>query len=136
MWKLVAIPFFAVCSLQAADFEGCPAKLDVQTQQLTRTPAGWTAGQTADARHDLWFVTMYDGPPKEKASLVPDISGRLKQGWTLEGSGRPHWLECHYTQTTIVLARPVPGNAKVCEVTFAPSVTLDGQPVIKQIVCR
>ena len=132
MWKLIVLATLAG-GLSAADFAACPAKIEVQKQQIAKAVPGWTAAQVNDPRHDLWFVTMYNGEPKEMASLVPDISGKLKAGWTLAPG---YWLECHYTQTTLVLARAVPASAKVCEVTYTPGVSLDGQQVIKQITCR
>jgi hypothetical protein len=136
MLKLILIPFLLIGGLCAADFEACPAKIDVQRQQLTKPLAGWTAAVNDEARHELWYVTLYDGEPKEKASLVPDVQSQLKQGWTLARQSRPYWLECHYTQTTIVLARPLPANLKSCEVTHEASTSVDGQPAIKQILCR
>ena len=134
MWKLIVLATLAG-GLSAADF-ACPAKIEVQKQQIAKAVPGWTAAQVTDPRHDLWFVTMYSGEPKEMASLVPDISGKLKAGWTLAPQTHTYWLECHYTQTTLVLARAVPASAKVCEVTYTPGVSLDGQQVIKQITCR
>jgi hypothetical protein len=136
MWKFIVVPALALGGLWGADFTACPPSIDVQKQQLAKAVAGWTAAQGSEPRHDLWYVTMYDGEPKEMASLVPDISGKLRSGWTLAPTTRAYWLECHYTQTTLVLARPVPAGAKTCEVTYVPSVSLDGQPVIKQISCR
>jgi hypothetical protein len=123
--------------LSAAEFEACPARIDVQPQQLAKAAPGWTAAHAADAHHDLWYVTLYEGEPKEMASLVPDINGRQRQSWQLlPHPVRPYWLECHYTRTTIVLARPLAPTLKSCEVTFVPSETLDGHSVIKQVACR
>ena len=130
-----------VCALVAggawsADFTPCPATIEVQRQQLAKPVAGWTAAMAAEARHDLWFVTLYDGEPKELASLIPDSGGKLKSGWTLAAQARAYWLECHYTQTTIVLAKAIPAGVKACEVTYLPTQSLEGQPVIKQIICK
>jgi len=136
MWKLIAVTALLTGGLRAADFAACPAKIDVQRQELAKPVPGWTPALVSEPHNELWFVTIYDGEPKEMASLVPDISGRLKSGWTLARQGRTYWLECHYTETTIVLARAVPATAKSCEVTYVPSVSLDGQPVIKQITCK
>lgn len=133
--KPVVIAILCCGGLSAAELAACPAKIDVQTQQLARPVAGWTAARAAGARHDLWFITLYDGEPKEMASLVPDVNTRLKQSWVVP-AGRPYWLECHYTRTTIVLAKPVPAGVKSCEVTFVPSETLDGHAAIKQVNCR
>jgi hypothetical protein len=135
MRKLIVLSILTG-GLWAADFAPCPPRIEVPPQRLAKPVAGWTAGQAAEARHDLWFITMYNGEPKEMASLVPDVSERLKQGWTLAPQTGTFWLECHYTRTTVVLARPVPATAKSCEVTYVPSQTLDGHQVIKQITCK
>ena len=92
----------------------------------------YTNGQN----HALWFVQIYDGDPKEKADLIPDINEPLKQAWTLTPYERPYWLECHYTQTTIVLRYRLLDNLKSCVVTKHAGVTLDGQAVIKGIDSR
>jgi hypothetical protein len=135
MWKPIVL--FALLSggLCAADSAACPSRVDVQRQQLAKPIAGWTAAQVQDAHHDLWFVTLYDGEPKDMASLVPDSTGRLKTSWTL-APGRTYWLECHYTRTTIVLSRQVAAGAKLCEATYQAAETLDGHPVIKQVACK
>jgi hypothetical protein len=134
--KTIVIATLLCSGLWAAEFEACPARIDVQAQSLAKAAPGWTAAHAAEARHDLWYVTLYDGEPKEMASLVPDVNGARRQAWQLPHQGRPYWLECHYTRTTIVLARPLPAKMQSCEVTFETSVTLDGHPVIKQVACR
>jgi hypothetical protein len=141
LFKFISIPLLLVCGLYAADFETCPASINVQPQQLAKALPGWTASKTdmsqsGGGNHVLWFVKMYDGDPKDKADLVPDTNSRLNRSWTLSGSRNGFWMECHYTRTTIVLARPLPGGLKACVVTFTPDETLDGQQVIKQISCR
>jgi hypothetical protein len=136
MWKQIAICALLTGGVRAADFAACPARIDLQPQQMAKVVAGWTASETGESRHELWYVTLYDGEPKEKASLVPDVTERLRTVWKLEPARRAYWMECHYTQTSIVLARALPATAKSCEVTFAPSVSLDGHPVIRQILCR
>jgi hypothetical protein len=134
--KLVVIATLLCGGLSAADFAACPAQVGVQEQQLSKAAPGWTAGHAADVRHDLWFVTLYDGEPKDKASLVPDVNNRQKQSWALPHQSRAYWLECHYTRTTVVLAKPLPASVQACEVTFTPSESLDGHQAIKQMVCR
>jgi len=134
--KLAVIAILLCGGLSAADFEACPARIDVQPQQLLKAAAGWTPGYAAGARHDLWFVTIYDGEPQEKASLVPDVSGPQRQAWLLSRQSRPYWIECHYTRTAVVLAKALPGTLEACEVTFVTTEKLDGHPVIKRVNCH
>lgn len=135
MLKLAGLVLLA-WAVHAADFQACPAHIDVQPQQLAAAVPGWMAAQADGPGHELWYVKVYDGDPKEKADLVPDSNEPLKRGWDLSPHGRPYWLECHYTRTTVVLRHPLPNNLKSCVVTMRPGVSLDGEPVIKAIVCR
>src|SRR4051812_35027309 len=105
MWKLTVISSLILYAVQAADFEACPARIDVRPQELVKAVPGWTAGQAHEAHHELVSVDLYDGHPSELASLIPDTQAKLKIGWTLHPQTRPYWLQCHYTQTTLVLSR-------------------------------
>ena len=134
--KLLSISILLACCVSAADFKACPAKIDVKPQQLATPVPGSTVAYTNSQNHALWLVEIYDGDPKEKADLIPDINEPLKQAWTLTPHERPYWLECHYTQTSIVLRYRLPDSVKSCVVTMHPGVKLDGQSVIKGIECR
>jgi hypothetical protein len=139
--KLVLPMVLLACGLYGADFETCPANVDVQPQQLAKVAPGWTASNVAASQaggrnHALWFVKVFEGAPKEKADLVPDVNDRLKRSWTFVPSPGGFWLECHYTRTTVVLSRQLPAGIKSCTVTFTPDVSLDGQQQIKQLLCR
>ena len=139
--KLFAISAFFLCVLNAQPFAGCPATVDVQAQKLVKSIPGWTETSNQmtydnNRQHVLWFVVMYDGEPKEKASLVPDIDQRLRFGWTFARQTRPYWIECHYTRTTVVLSRPIPASVKSCVVNINPAEKLDGHASIKDLVCR
>ena len=140
MRKLLSISLLWLSGLGAADFAACPARIDVKQQQIDKAPAGWTVGHDLDTfangqNHVLWFVTLYDGDPKERASLVPDVNQRLRAEWKFNPE-QTVWLECHYTRSTIVLSRALPKGVKSCVVTFDPGVSTDGHSGIKTVVCR
>jgi hypothetical protein len=90
--------------------------------------------------NQLASVTIFDGPPQELASLVPDqthVKGRVLASWQLTpNAGRQYWLACGYSGTRITLARALPGEIRSCSVTYDPKVTLDGLPSIERIACK
>ena len=134
-FRLAAILLFAGGSTLGAGFESCPSQVEVQPQRIAKTVPGWSV-IASEAPHQLTSITFYDGEPKEKASLAPDETGRQRQVWTLAAQTRPYWLSCHYSGTNVVLARPLPPTVKRCEVTYQPSVTIEGMPEIKEISCK
>ena len=141
MLKLIFLPALLLSGLHAAGFEACPAAIEVEPQQLSKPVPGWTASDSTAAEpaarsHMLWFVKVYEGEPKDKADLVPDIHGPLTHGWTLTPSRGAYWLECHYTQTSVVLARPLPGGLKSCVVTVEKDISVDGHPAVRRLDCR
>jgi hypothetical protein len=117
----------------------CPATI-VVGQELKGTIPGWEP-ITDDIPQRLSYVTFYDGPPKEKASLVYDSSS--KQGnletalWRFAKSAdRPIWLACSYSGTTIALAQELPRTISSCTVTYNAQQRVAGMPLVEKIVCK
>ncbi len=51
----------------------------------------------------LRSVTVFDGPPSEQASLVPDRAGTSHSSWDLGyvyDAGRTVWVRCEYADGT------------------------------------
>jgi hypothetical protein len=51
----------------------------------------------------LRSVTVFDGPPAEQASLVPDQEGKSGSSWELGyvyDAGRTVWVRCQYADGT------------------------------------
>ena len=134
-WKLAALVLLAAGSMPGAGFESCPSQVAVQPQRIAKPISGWSV-ISSEEPHQLTSIAFYDGDPKENASLAPDQAGRQRQVWTLAAQSRPYWLSCHYSGTTVVLARPLPAAVRQCVVTYEPSVTLEGMPQIKEISCK
>ena len=57
----------------------CPATIGVE-QRITAPPEGWEASQSV-AKPQLAFVTFFDGPPAERASLKYDREEKQKRDW-------------------------------------------------------
>jgi hypothetical protein len=128
---------FAAVMAGAEDVR-CPAVIST-SQTLTQTVPGWT-GQMDGTPNILASVTLYDGPPKEQASLAPDenrLKGKLMATWDLAPNpGREYWLACGYSGTRVTLARPLAKDLRSCTVTYDPKQTVDGLPSIERIACK
>ena len=117
----------------------CPDTIDVN-QHLAGSVEGWTT-ILDDTPHRLAGITFYDGPPKDRASLVYDQ--RTKAGgneiakWQFISAGdRRIWLACSYAGTAIVLAKALPAETSTCSVTYNPRQLIAGLQVIEKIDCK
>ncbi|MGA9723524.1 MAG: STY0301 family protein [Candidatus Binatus sp.] len=118
----------------------CPATISVE-QKASAPAADWTITysgfQTAVAG-----VTIFDGPPSQQASLVPDnektIGDAVTQTWRLVKSDRGYWLQCEYANTTVQIYRRLPADVSRCDVTYERNVRFggEGRRVIKKINCE
>jgi len=130
----IAAPHFA-CA-QAT----CPATLVVE--QKTSAPGpDWTVTYSG---YDtaLAGVTIFEGPPAEQASLVPDSEQTTNyivvQTWKLSKSDRSHWLQCEYANTTAQISRRLPVDVSRCDVTYDRNVRFggEGRRVVKSVNCK
>ncbi|KAA6455688.1 hypothetical protein DYQ86_27095 [Acidobacteria bacterium AB60] len=124
------------CRAQAL---ACPDTVDVR-QELATTVSGWEP-ISSDTPLRLSYVTFYDGPPKDKQSLVNDssktVAGRETATWKFQPGGDRHiWLACSYAGTNIALAKELPSTVSSCSVTYNPRQRVAGMPVIEKMVCK
>lgn len=91
--------------------------------------------RSPQVRHWLENVTVYDGPPAEMASLVPDNEGRAKDKalWTFsKRKERPIWIACSYLKTDLLYAKALPLDTTYCQVAESKSKP----PSIVGVICR
>ncbi|HZC46744.1 MAG TPA: STY0301 family protein [Candidatus Acidoferrum sp.] len=87
-------------------------------------------------------VMVFDGPPAEQASLVPDKErsneNTVYQTWKLPKSDRGYWLQCEYANTTAQLSRRLPPDVSRCDVTSERNVRFGGEArhAIKSVNCK
>lgn len=126
-------------SVPAARAEvSCPDRL--QVAQQAQPPEGWAVSY-AGGMPRLAGVTLFDGPPANRASLKHD---RRKQTgreliliWRLRDSPRSHYLQCSYERTTAVISMPLPPGLRECEVAFDLTSSYPGGAMpVKRMVCR
>jgi len=131
---------FALALAQFAEAESaCPQTIAVAQGASAPSP-DWTVTysgyQTAVAG-----VTIFDGPPSEQASLVPDdektAGDNLIQTWQLAKSDRGYWLQCNYANTTAQIARRLPASVSRCDVVYDRNMHFNGGGnVVKSVNCE
>jgi hypothetical protein len=120
--------------------ETCPPMLAVE-QRASAPSSEWTVSysgyQTAIAG-----VTVFDGPPAQQASLVPDNDKTYEQivvqTWQLPKSDRGYWLQCNYANTTAQISRPLPADVSRCDVTYERNMFFGGGGgrVVRSVKCK
>ena len=143
--KRITLNLFAiVCAIaafnnvQAAE-SSCPRTIAV-AQSASAPAPDWTVTysgyETAVAG-----VTIFDGPPAQPASLVPDnekTSGDdIIQTWQLAKSDRGYWLQCNYANTTAQIVRRLPADVSRCDVVYDHNTRFGGGGnVVKDVICK
>ena len=123
LWMAGVLPLFAAP-------QKCPLAVETK-QSIQTTPAGWTVLQTP-APSRLTRVAIFDGPPREEASLKPD-NGDTDEApvWTLSPDNpRGYWLVCYYDDTSIALSKRLPGKVSNCR------AVLDRYSALREVECR
>jgi hypothetical protein len=117
----------------------CPATIVVEQRASAPAP-DWTVSysgyETAVAG-----VTIFDGPPAQQASLVPDsekqVGDNIIQVWQLPKSDRGYWLQCNYANTTAQISRPLPPSVNRCDVVLNHNMRFSGGGnVVKSVNCK
>jgi hypothetical protein len=118
----------------------CPPMVVVEQKASAPGPdwsVSYSGYQTAVAG-----VTIFDGPPSEQASLVPDsekTSGdNLIQIWQLPKRDRGYWLQCNYANTTAQISRRLPASFTRCDVVSDRNMHFGGGGgyVVKSVNCK
>ena len=114
----------------------CPMSISV-TQNLAAPATGWTEGRE-NLPTELAGVTVFDGPPEELASLVPDgdsEDGNTTEFWTLDANPRGYWITCHYSSTTVTLTQRLPETATRRDVVREKETSFIGGQVVRSMTC-
>ena len=117
----------------------CPATIVVDQRASAPAP-DWTVSysgyETAVAG-----VTIFDGPPAQQASLVPDsektVGDSIIQVWQLPKSDRGYWIQCNYANTTSQISRRLPPSVRRCDVVLNQTMRFSGGGnVVKSVNCK
>ena len=129
---MIAVPYLAL----AESF--CPAEIAVEQKGAAPAPdwsVSYSGYQTA-----ISGITIFDGPPSEQASLVPDnektSDDKVIQTWQLMKSDRGYWLQCQYANTTAQISRRLPASIARCDVVYDRNMRFGGGGmVVKSVNC-
>ncbi|MBY0414024.1 MAG: hypothetical protein K2Q18_07655 [Bdellovibrionales bacterium] len=116
--------FFSITNILAAESSyECPPEITTTQAVKDKTPDGWSSLQDTNSKHWLDTVMVFDGPPEELASLVPDNSNNQdikKTVWSFQKKKeRPIWFTCSYLKTSVLFAKPLPLEITQCRVLLA-----------------
>jgi hypothetical protein len=132
-----------VCAIASAHIalaeSACPKTIPVQ-QKASAPAADWSVSYSG-YETALQGVTIFDGPPAQQASLVPDnektAGDNVIQTWRLTKNDRGYWLQCNYANTTAQIARRLPDNIARCDVVYDHNVHFaGGGNVVKSVNCK
>jgi hypothetical protein len=134
----ILIMMLAAAPASAAERIACPPELHVQPREVASVPQGWSAWIDAvNTHHYLKQVSLYDGEPKELASLVPDLNDKKNAVWTLTSNQRGYYLACAYEGSSVQLYRRVPEGTKACRVSFEEGISqVGGGASIQSATCE
>lgn len=136
---LVSLGFALVPVHLAWADSACPRTVVVEQRASAPTPewaVSYSPYETA-----LAGVTIFEGPPAEQASLVPDneknSGDNLIQTWRLTRSDRGYWLQCNYANTTAQISRRLPDGVARCDVVLDHNQHfVGGGYVVKSVNCK
>ena len=118
-----------------------PAAIETQ-QQIGATPKGWLVSIDA-VPNRVSGITLFDGRPDRRVSLVPDGRAQhnakhtLVHTWRLAPSAADgYWLRVSYSSTTVVLAMPLPQGTTALRASYDTTVSVGGLPRITRLECR
>jgi hypothetical protein len=134
---LLACAIAAPCLAHAES--ACPKTIAVEQKASAPAP-DWSVSYSG---YDtaVQGVTIFDGPPAEQASLVPDnektVGDDVIQTWQLTKSDRGHWLQCNYANTTAQISRRLSADVERCDVVYDHNMHFAGGGyVVKSVNCK
>lgn len=101
----------------------CPTEIQTNQTIKNKAPTGWTSLREAQSRHWLDSLSIFDGPPQDLASLVPDDEDNQeikKTVWTFnKKKKRPIWMTCSYLKTDMLFAKALPMEITQCKLILS-----------------
>jgi hypothetical protein len=139
MTALIALAFPLIAVHVAEAESACPQKIAVE-QKASAPTADWAVSYSG---YDTAIsgVTIFEGPPAQQASLVPDnekdSGDNMIQTWRLPKSDRGYWLQCNYANTTAQISRQLPASVERCDVVYDHNLHFaSGGDVVKSVNCK
>lgn len=105
----------------------CPEEIKTKQTPIT-PPKGWaTHVDTTNARQLFTGLAIYDGHPKDGATLFADESAEGGSDASAGAlykipAGREGYLVCQYTNTLVRLIKKLPKDIQSCRVKFSETL--------------
>ncbi len=139
-FSVAAIACAILAPILACAEATCPPTLAVE-QKASAPSTDWTVSSSG-YNTALAGVIIFDGPPVNQASLLPDgeqtTSDMVFQTWKLGKNDAGYWLECDYANTTAQIYERLPASVSRCEVSYERNVRFggEGRRVVKSVRCK
>ena len=138
---LVSIAFPALQAMAASVVIECPARITVEEIAKATYPSWEVTADKGKVDVHLQSMLLYDGHPREMASLVPnntkEAHGLLIATWRLAKTetDRGYWVGCAYRNSMTLLAKRLPDAVSSCRYTqkILRSGTLAG---VESFICE
>ena len=117
---LVAIAFPSTRVLAASVVLKCPDRIAVKENVKASYPLWEVTDDKGKVDIHLQSMLLYDGHPREMASLVPNQTnvtrGKLVATWTLAKAeaDRGYWVGCAYANSMTLLTMRLPDTVLIC----------------------
>lgn len=136
---LITLP--ATHALAASVIIQCPERISVEEVAKAIYPSWEVTADKGKVEVHLESMLLYDGHPREMASLVPDKTtearGLLFATWRLAKAeaDRGYWVGCAYRNSMTLLTKRLPDTVSSCRYTqkIVRSGTLAG---VESFVCE
>jgi hypothetical protein len=119
----VSIGLFSIPASAVPLVIECPARIAVEETVKASYPSWEATPDKGKGDLHLQAILLYDGHPREMASLVPDktteMAGRLVATWELPKTetGRSYWVGCAYRNSMTMLTKRLPATLSSCRYT-------------------
>lgn len=99
----------------------CPRVIDIEQTSRTVDQTWQLVVDSELPPASLATIAVYTQHPSDGGNLVPDHIEKFDQSqvttWRLPPDSAPYWMACVYTQSRILLAKPIPADAMQCRLT-------------------
>ena len=115
----------------------CPSRIEV-TEAVLPTDSSWSVILDQGERgYLLESMRVYSGHPHNLGNLIPDETttgnGQRKYLWHL--NNEDFWVACVYSNTRSLLAKQLPNDLSVCELT-EKTLPTGAKLRIERFACR
>lgn len=121
---IISIIFCFSCGSLIAETTKIECPKSINAVESLQEPSGEWVLKTDRGKRGKFLdsISVYLGSPEDMGNLIPDQTiqkdRQRKYIWTLNGDNEEAiWAVCSYTNSTLLLTRPLPAKTLKCELT-------------------